>query len=77
MEISEPNPDVRHLFEHMIRRLGREPLAMWSVTPETVATIDLLLVESADRACAGLAIEARRLRPCPARGGRQHLPTGG
>jgi CheY-like chemotaxis protein len=61
--ISEPNPDVRQLFEHMIRRLGHEPLAMWSVTSETVAAIDLLLVESADPACADLAVEARRLRP--------------
>jgi hypothetical protein len=62
--ISEPNPDVRQLFEHMIRRLGHEPLALWSVTPETAATIDLLMVESADPACADLAVEARRL--CPA-----------
>ena len=61
--ICEPNPDVRHLFEHMIRRLGHEPLALWSVTPETAATIDLLLVESADAACADLAIQARRLHP--------------
>ena len=61
--ISEPNPDVRQLFEHMIRRLGHEPLALWSVTPETAATIDLVLVESADPACANLAVEARRLHP--------------
>ena len=61
--ISEPNPEVRQLFEHMVRRLGHEPLALWSVTPETAATIDLLLVESADPACAALAVAARRLRP--------------
>ena len=61
--ISEPNPDVRVLFEHMVRRLGHEPLALWSVTPESAATIDLVLVESADPACAELATEARRLRP--------------
>ncbi|MDX6477667.1 MAG: two-component system, cell cycle response regulator CpdR [Gaiellaceae bacterium] len=61
--ISEPNPDVRQLFEHMIRRLGHEPLALWSVTPETAATIDLVLVESADPACADLAVEARRQHP--------------
>ena len=61
--ISEPNPDVRQLFEHMVRRLGHEPLALWSMTPETAATIDLMLVESADAACADLAVEARRLRP--------------
>lgn len=61
--ISEPNPDVRQLFEHMVRRLGHEPLALWSVTPEAAASIDLLLVESADPTCADLAVEARRLRP--------------
>ena len=61
--ISEPNPDVRQLFEHMVRRLGHEPLALWSVTPETAATIDLMLVESADPACVVLAVEARRLHP--------------
>lgn len=61
--ISEPNPDVRQLFEHMIRRLGHESLAHLSMTRETAATIDLLLVELADSACADLAIEARRLRP--------------
>ena len=61
--ISEPNPDVRQLFEHMVRRLGHEPLALWSVTPDTAATIDLMLVESADPACTDLAIEARRLHP--------------
>jgi len=61
--ISEPNPDVRQLFEHMIRRLGHEPLALWNMTPDTAATIDLLLVEAADPACSDLAAEARRLRP--------------
>jgi CheY-like chemotaxis protein len=61
--ISEPNPDVRQLFEHMVRRLGHEPLALWSVTPDMAATIDLMLVESADPACVELAVEARRLHP--------------
>ena len=61
--ISEPSPDVRQLFEHMVRRLGHEPLALWSVTPEMAATIYLMLVESADPGCADLAVEARRLRP--------------
>lgn len=61
--ISEPNPDVRQLFEHMVSRLGHEPVALWSVTPETAATIDLMLVESADVACVDLAVEARRLNP--------------
>jgi CheY-like chemotaxis protein len=61
--ISEPNPDVRALYEHMVRRVGHEPLALWEVTPESAETIDLVLVESADPACAELALEARRLRP--------------
>jgi CheY-like chemotaxis protein len=61
--ISEPNPDVRLLYEHMVRRLGHEPLALWDITPEAAATIDLLLVELADSKCAGLADDARRLRP--------------
>jgi hypothetical protein len=61
--ISEPVGEVRQLFEHMVRRLGHEPLALWSVTAENVAAIDLLLVETADQACAELAAVARRLRP--------------
>jgi CheY-like chemotaxis protein len=61
--ISEPTIDVRQLFEHMVRRLGHEPLALWSLTAENVQTVDVLLVETADEGCAELAAAARRLRP--------------
>jgi hypothetical protein len=61
--ITEPNPDVRRMFEHMVRRLGHEPLALWTVTHETAATIDVVTVEPADRASAELAAETRRLNP--------------
>jgi CheY-like chemotaxis protein len=61
--ISEPNGDVRLLFEHMVRRLGHEPLALWSVHAEAAARIDLLLFEPADPASVNLAEAVRRLRP--------------
>jgi CheY-like chemotaxis protein len=61
--ISEPTPEVQRLFEHMIRRLGHEPLALSSVTRTVAATVDLMLVESADAFCADLAVALRSLRP--------------
>jgi CheY-like chemotaxis protein len=61
--ISEPNADVRALFEHMVRRLGHEPLAPWAFTAECAATIDLLVTEPADPLSRELAAEVRRVAP--------------
>jgi CheY-like chemotaxis protein len=61
--ISEPNADVRALFEHMVRRLGHKPLALWAVTAERAATIDLLLIEPADPSSCELAAQVRSVAP--------------
>jgi CheY-like chemotaxis protein len=61
--ISEPNADVRALFEHMVRRLGHKPLALWTVTAERAATIDLLIVEPADPSSRELAAQVRSVAP--------------
>lgn len=61
--ITEPNPDVRRMFEHMVRRLGHEPLALWTLTEATAAAVDVVTVEPAHRASTELAAEARRLNP--------------
>ena len=61
--ISEPNADVRALFEHMVRRLGHKPLALWAVTAERAATIDLLLMEPADPGSRELAAQVRSVAP--------------
>jgi CheY-like chemotaxis protein len=61
--ISEPNADVRALFEHMVRRLSHKPLALWAVTAERAATIDLLLVEPADPTSRELAAQVRSVAP--------------
>ena len=61
--ISEPHADVRRLFEHMLARLGHEPVHVRTVDEAIVAAADLLLVETAHPACAELATAARMLRP--------------
>ncbi|MDX6506188.1 MAG: two-component system, cell cycle response regulator CpdR [Gaiellaceae bacterium] len=61
--ISEPNADVRALFEHMVRRLGHKPLALWAVTAERAATIDLLVIEPADPRSRELAAQVRIVAP--------------
>ncbi len=61
--ISEPHADVRGLFEHMVARLGHNPVPVTALTQDAVTSADLLLVEPADPAGAALARLAQELRP--------------
>ncbi len=61
--ISEPHADVRRLFEHMVTRLGHDPLAVTALNGDVVASADVLLVEPAEPAGAALAQVAQHLRP--------------
>ena len=61
--ISEPNADVCRLFEHMVGRLGHEPIPVQTLAPEIVASADVLLVETVDPAGAALARLAHSMRP--------------
>jgi len=61
--ISEPSADVRRLFEHMVTRLGHDPVAVTAVNNDIVSSADVLLVEPAEPAGASLAQLAHHLRP--------------
>lgn len=61
--ISEPHPDVRRLFEHMVARLGHDPVGVTTAEPGVLAEADLLLVETAEPEGAELARLAHELRP--------------
>ena len=61
--ISEPHADVRRLFEHMVARLGHDPIAVEALPPDVVASADVLLIETVQPAGAALARSAHKLRP--------------
>lgn len=43
--ILEPYPEVRQLLEHIVAGLGFDPVLLDGAAPETIADIDVLLLE--------------------------------
>jgi len=61
--INETHADVRRLLEHMVTRLGHDPVAVTELNDDLVASADVLLVEPVEPQGAALAQLAHHLRP--------------
>jgi hypothetical protein len=61
--ISEPRQDVRRLLEHMVARLGHEPMLVRVSAPEQLQSADVLVVEPAAPTGAVLAQAACIVNP--------------
>jgi CheY-like chemotaxis protein len=61
--ISEPHQDVRRLLERMVERLGHEPIAARTPTPEQLTSVDVFIVEPAAPIGAVLAQAAHMIDP--------------
>jgi DNA-binding NtrC family response regulator len=61
--ISEPHDDVRRLLERMVTRLGHEPIAVRTPTPQQLTSADVFMVEPAAPIGAVLAQAAHLIDP--------------